>query len=340
MLRQSFTALLLLASLIQSFASKADSTEKVNYIPQIHGVARARFEYSTEHGDYRFQVRNARLNVGGKVASWADYYMQADFCDRGKIKMLDAWARIWVTKEIGFQAGQFRMPFGVDPFRAPATYIFANRSFVGKQMCNVRAVGFKAIWQPSTLPLCIEAGAFNPGTIGDHTPWHNTLTFASKLSLRHRNITLSTGFQSVRPDGVRANLVDGAVGWRSGRWTLEGEYMWKHYTRDRFRDAHAYLIWADYAMPLKSGIFNRLSFQGRFDGLTAHSSAQPDGDGHLVTDDPARTRLTIGSTISYIRTKSMGLDLRVNYENYFYHSGYTPDADGGNKLTAEIIVRF
>lgn len=340
MLRLSVTTLLLLASLFTVCAAEADSTEKVNYIPQVHGVARARFEYSTEHGESRFQVRNARLNVSGKIASWADYYVQADFCDRGKIKMLDAWARIWATKELGFQAGQFRMPFGVDPFRSPATYIFANRSFVGKQMCNVRAVGLKAIWQPASLPLSIEAGAFNPGTISDHTPWHNTLTFASKLTLRHRNVTFTTGFQSVRPDGIRANLIDGAVGWRSGRWTVEGEYMWKHYTRDRFRDAHAYLVWADYAMPLTKGIFNRLSFQGRFDGLTAHSSAVPGTDGRLITDDPARNRLTVGATISYIRTKSMGLDLRLNYESYFYHSTYRPDADGGNKLTAEIVIRF
>lgn len=329
------------ASLADSPAKTEADSSSISYIPQIHGALRGRFEATTDPGgDYRFQVRNARLNVSGKIAPWADYYMQADFCDRGKIKMLDVWARLWATPSIGFQAGQFRMPFGVDPFRGPANYLFANRSFVGKQMSNVRAVGFKAIWKPSALPFTLEAGAFNPGTIGDHTPWRNTLTYAAKLSARWRNVTFTTGFQSVRPDSVRANLFDAAVSWKSGGWLVEGEYMYKHYTRNRHKAAHAYDIYADYAMPLHTRIFNRLSFQARLDGLTAHSDATGSPDLPLATTDPARNRITLGTTISYLRGKNLRLDLRLNYENYFYHSDFCPTAENADKVVAEIVVSF
>ena len=333
--------LLFALALTASLACAASQTASISYRPEIHGTVRGRFEASTEHGDYRFQVRNARLSVGGKIAPIADYFVQMDFCDRGKIKILDAWARLWATPEIGFQAGQFRMPFGVDPFMSPHTYIFANRSFIGKQMCNFRAVGAKAVWQPKAIPFTLEGGAFNPGTISDHTPWHNTLTYAAKATYSISGLTFATGFQSVKPGSVRSNLIDAALTWKHDRWQVEGEYMHQHYVNDAHRAAHAYNIFANYRMPIRTPFFNRLSFQGRFDGLTAHSSATVTDDaGHIVTDNPARNRVTIGSTISYIRSASMYLDLRVNYEKYFYHSGVRPSAEDGDKAVVELVVRF
>lgn len=338
---RKFLAILTMAvSALCAWGGEADSTAKVNYIPQIHGTFRGRFEASTEHGDYRFQVRNARLSVNGMISSFADYFLQADVCDRGTFKMLDAWARLHITPEIGIQAGQFRMPFGVDPFRGPHTYYFANRSFIGKQTDNVRAVGIKAIWNPASLPLTLEAGAFNPTTISDHNGWHNKLAYSAKLTYTISNVTLATGFKTIAPDSVRINLADLGVTWKSGRWIAEAEYMYKHYTRNRHKAAHAYNVFADYHLPLNSRIFNRLSFQARFDGLTAHSFGKRNDKGCLITDDPARNRLTLGATISHIRKKNLFVDIRANYENYFYHHGYEPSADNGDKAVIELVVRF
>ena len=345
MLQRLFITIILfsLFGLEQIAATSKDSTTtKVNYIPEIHGVVRGRFEASTAQGDhYRFQVRNARLNISGKIASFADYYLQADFCDRGQIKMLDAWARLWATKEIGVQAGQFRMPFGVDPFRGPASYYFANRSFIGKQMCNYRAVGAKVSWNPSKLPITLEAGIFNPGTIGDHTPWRNTLTYSTKLTAKWDNLTFATGFQSIKPEYVRANVIDAAITWSANRWIVEGEYMYKHYVNNHHKPAHAYNIFANYTMPIRTKFFNQLSFQGRFDGLTDHSTAiLDDSTNQLTTNHPSRNRITIGSTISYVRSKKLHLDIRLNYENYFYHHGHTPAVENDDKITAEVVFSF
>lgn len=333
---------LIIASLllISPFSSQLRAEEKVDYTPHIHGTVRTRFEVATESGKYRFQVRNARVSLDGKIAPSIDYYINTDLCDRGKMKILDVWARIWATKELGFQAGQFRMPFGVDPFRGPNTYLFANRSFIGRQVCNVRAVGAKAMYTLPAIPLSAEAGVFSPTTIGDHSGWNSSLAFAAKITYTLDNVKFATGFQSIIPDSVRTNLIDAAVTWSADRWFVEGEYMYKHYTSNRHKACHAYNLQADYQMPIKAGVFNRLSFQGRFDGMTAHSNALRDENGYLVTNDPARNRITVGATISYIKSKNLFLLLRANYEKYFYHHGVTTNPDTGDKAVLELVLRF
>lgn len=331
---------LCVAATVGSLTATAAPTDSISYIPQVHGTLRGRLEVSTVESSYRFQLRNARVSIGGNIAPWADYFVQADFCDRGSIKFLDGWARIRPFKGFSFQAGQFRMPFGVAPFRGPHTYYFANRSFIGKQICNYRAVGAKAAYTLPSTPLTVEAGVFNPGKIGDHTPWNKSLAFAGKATYKTGNMSFSAGYMSISPDSARTQLADGAVTWTSGRWMVEGEYMYKHYNRDRHRDAHAYNIIGNYAMPIKAGIFNRLSFQGRFDGMTDHSTSVRDKSGNLISDNPACNRVTGGVTLSYVRTKNMFVDIRANYEKYFYHRDVRPTAENGDKLTVELVVRF
>ena len=74
-------------------AAAADSTASLKkYMPEVHATLRARYEISTADGDGRFQVRNARVNLKGNIADFLGYYFQADFCDRGSFRMLDAYA--------------------------------------------------------------------------------------------------------------------------------------------------------------------------------------------------------------------------------------------------------
>lgn len=67
------------------------SKDKVNLVPKIHGTVRARWEMDTKGGENRFAVRNARVSISGEIAQPIDYYIQTDFCDQGKMKILDAW---------------------------------------------------------------------------------------------------------------------------------------------------------------------------------------------------------------------------------------------------------
>ena len=325
-------------TLLTALTTRAsDST--FTYRPNIHATLRTRFELATETGDYRFQVRNARVIADGRIAPSIDYFINLDLCDRGKIKILDVWARIAASSKLNFQAGQFRMPFGVAPFRAPHLYFFANRSFVAKQMCNYRAVGVKAAYRIAK-PLEVEMGIFTPTAIGDHTPWCKKVVWGGRALLTPGGWKMSAGVLSVRPSGVRANLADAMAGWSNSRWTVEGEYMYKHYVHHAFKPAHAYSVYANYQMPVKAGVFNRLSFQGRFDGLTDHSDASTNDKGQINLTDPQRNRVTVGSTISYIRSKNIFVDLRLNYEKYFYSHSFVPTPENADKIVAELVLRF
>ncbi len=320
--------------------SSAVTGDSISYVPNAHGTLRPRMELSTVDNAYRFQLRNARVSLDGAISPSINYYAQVDICDRGSMKFLDGWIRVGLSKGLKFQAGQFRMPFGVDPFRGPHTYLFASRSFIGKQVFNHRAVGAQLSYTLPKAPITLQAGAFNPSKIGDHTPWNNTVAFASKAVATIDRVKLSAGFASISPDSSRMNCLDAAITWSQGRWYVEAEYVNTHYANRDTKDSHAWNAYADYRMPIKAGIFNRLSFQGRFDGITAHSSGYDDKDHRLIMDNPARNRITAGATISYIRSASMFLDIRANYEKYFYHSGVHVTPEMGDKLVLEMVLRF
>lgn len=326
-----------------SHGTPTDSaTKSFSYMPAIHGALRTRFEHDFDNGGSRFQVRNARVTIGGNVAPAIDYFIQTDLCDRGKMKILDAWGRIALARDLRLQAGQFRLPFGTDPFRGPANYVFANRSFIGKDMCNVRGVGAKLSWSVPVADrqrITLEGGAFNPTSISDHEIWVKELSYAAKEIYAIGNVKVSTGVQSLSPDSIRINLWNASCTWSSGGWTVEGEYMNKHYTRDTHKPAHGWLLWADYALPVKAGVFNRASFQARWDGITAHSDGRRDDSGALCSNRPARQRLTAGATMTYA-CKAVHCDLRLDYEKFFYRSGASVPPGEGDKICAEMVIRF
>lgn len=334
--------MLLLTLPCLSVIKAADAADGFSIVPNIHGAIRARYEMATGNGlagDERFQVRNARLTVSGQLAPTISYFVQTDLCDRGKIKILDVWGRVGLSKQLNIQAGQFRLPFGTDGYRAPINYIFNNRSFVGKVLNNIRGVGARLSWTP-VEPLMLEAGAFNPTSMADHEVWVRRLAYAGRAILHMGDFTFATGAETLIPDDTRVNLTGASAGWQSGRWQVEAEYMLKHYTRSSFRDTHGWLVWGNYAVPVKLGVFNQASFQARLDGINDNSNGVRDSDGLLSVTDPARTRLTIGSTISY-NYRAVHADIRLNYEAYFYRHDIRPTTPTeASKISAELVIRF
>lgn len=336
-MRRLLTSLLLALSISAVCATPNDS---VSFLPQIHGVVRARYELSTLHADQRFQVRNARVFLDGHITKWFDYNFLTDFCDRGKIKILDAWARINFSPAFKFQMGQFRMPFGIETFRAPQNYLFNNRSYMGKQMCNYRAVGAKFIITPPSSPFMLEAGMFNPNTISDHSQWHRPMSYSAKATFKHKYLTLATGFMSISPDSVRSNLIDLAAGFDNGSWLAATEFMLQNYTHKAAPRAFSYVANLQKSFNVKWWHFNRASLQTRFDGITRHSSGKRLSDGSLAVTTPATNRLTLGGTLSYIHNKNIGFDLRLDYEKMFHHRNTIKTPDNADRLTLELIARF
>ena len=72
--------------------------EKTDYIPEIHGTIRAKYEYQPEINASRFEVRNARFSLTGNVHSSVAYKAEIDLSDEGSIKMLDAYTRLFPIK--------------------------------------------------------------------------------------------------------------------------------------------------------------------------------------------------------------------------------------------------
>ena len=92
-----------------------------DYLPEIHGTIRGKYEYQTE-------VRNARFSVSGNVHPIVAYKAEIDLSDEGSIKMLDAYARVFPVKDLNFTIGQMRVPVTIDAHRSPHQQYFANRS--------------------------------------------------------------------------------------------------------------------------------------------------------------------------------------------------------------------
>lgn len=87
------------------------------------------------------------------------YKAEIDLSDEGSIKMLDAYARVFPVKDLNFTIGQMRVPFTIDAHRSPHQQYFANRSFIAKQVGNVRDVGLTAGYtNKKGIPFILEAG--------------------------------------------------------------------------------------------------------------------------------------------------------------------------------------
>ncbi|MBD5242826.1 MAG: hypothetical protein HDS08_06560 [Bacteroides sp.] len=334
-MRSSYAMFTALLGAMMLCPSKAEGVEFNNeWMPEINGTLRPRYEWSTSTGDMRFQVRNARVSLNGKIAPIITYRAEVDLCQLGAVRCLDVWGRIDLSRTVAVQVGQMRMPFTLGSYRPPHVYLFANRPFTDKQVGSPRQVGAKGIFQLPKVPFSVEAGVFNTSAITNHSVWQEHLGYAGKVRyILDRKLTFLAGAQSLCPLDTRVNDFSGAVSWDDGRFLLEGEYVYRHPTNDTYSPGHAFNIMGDYKMNVKVGYFNRLSFQARWDGMTDM------WDGTSDAMLPARNRVTLGTTLSYV-SGGLRTDLRLNFEQCFYHHGVTPTASEGNKLVAEMVIRF
>ncbi len=334
--------------------------EKSDYIPEIHGTIRARYEYQPEMGASRFAVRTARVSVTGNVLPILGYKAEIDLSDYGTIKMLDAYMRVFPVKGLTFTAGQMRVPFSIDAHRSPHTQFFANRSFIAKQVGNVRDVGFMLGYTlPIKMPISIEAGMFNgKGLTGQKDAWTKDFCYSGKLSFMFvdgLNLTLSA--KTMQPDNVRFTSYDAGMYYEIWRFHVEGEYLYKQYAQNAFQDVHAANAFLIYNQPLPK-VFDKMSFLVRYDYMTDHWDGKTYADEELLSITPTdyeRQRLTAGVTLSMRPAKKANgkvggvfrdaaedfrLDLRVNYEKYFYAQPNVAHPSEQDKLAVELMLRF
>ena len=321
-------------------AMAVNDTTAVDWRPQFHATLKPRLEVDpADGGAARFQVRNARFGAVGNITRSIDYKVEMDLCDRGKIKLLDCYAGFKVLPGLQLQLGQILIPFGIDAPRANYDYIFGDFSFVGMFNGAIRGCGAKAIYDLPGSGLKLAGAVYNNYEMTEQTVWQKSMSFALEGRYSLGPVTPVVGFESSMPGGIRINSLDAALLFVMGRWQVEGEYMMKHYTHRAFKTAHAFNIHGRYTMPIKAGVFNRLTFEGRFDGMTNYSNGNVT-DGRLSLDASRCKRASVGATIGHVRGPLLTY-FRLDYYHTFHPRNVaTVATDPANKIIAEVVLHF
>lgn len=166
-----------------------EQSEKQEHSPKIHGILRGKYEYEHNLDASRFEVRNARLSVEGNLPLRSSYKLEVDLCDESQMKMKDAWVRVNLWKDTRISLGQQRMPFSIDAHRNPSAQYFANRSFIAKQVGDMRDVGFQLGYSPllssargNKMELHIDAGIFNGSNLDNQkTAWFSSPGYSARV---------------------------------------------------------------------------------------------------------------------------------------------------------------
>lgn len=320
-------------------ASAQTEAERPSWVPEVSGTIRGKVEYQPNESESRFQVRNARVALDGSIIKGVDYKAEIDLSDEGQIKMLDAYVGLAPLKDFSLRLGQMRVPFSIDAHRSPHQQYFANRSFIAKQVGNVRDVGLALGYKFDALPLKLEAGLFNGSGLTDQKDyWTRSLNFSAKAQLQPASwLTLEGSVQKISPTGGAVYLYDGGATVKAGRWTLEAEYLRKHYSRGNFSNVNAFDGFVCYGLPVRK-LFHTVSFLLRYDRMDDHSDGALDSDGLLTVTDAARQRLTGGVTLSL--AKQFHADIRLNYEKYFYDDIAQAKPSERDKAVVELVIHF
>lgn len=334
----------LIVALTITTAAKAQEslkpTETTDYKPEIHGTIRAKYEYQPEISSGRFEVRNARFSITGKLSPVISYKAEVDLSDEGNIKMLDAYARYEPIEKGNFTIGQMRVPFTIDAHRSPHQQYFVNRSFIAKQVGNVRDVGATLAYKlDAPFPITLEGGLFNgSGLTNQKNFWADKMNYSAKVQLQVCpivNFVLST--QAIKPDSFRINMFDAGITFKVKQLTMEAEFLYKKYEKDAFDEVKAFDSFVNYDIPLKR-VFQKVSLLARYDYMSDHSDGKTNSNGELTLTDAARKRVTGGVTLSL--NKPFISDIRINYEKYFYDSGASVKISEQDKFAIEFMTRF
>ena len=322
------------------------------YLPHIHGVLRGKYEYQPDLNASRFEVRNARLSADGSLPFRSSYKLEVDLCDESAIKMKDAWVRVNPISTLRITLGQQRMPFSIDAHRNPSARYFANRSFIAKQVGDMRdvgaGIGYDLINAGKHKVLTMDAGIYNGSNLDNQkTAWFNSPAYSARIQyfpIASLALIPSVQHQLIANREASYTSIDFGIyrEWRGIH--LEAEYLRKFYAHSAFSDCNSINTMAIYKQELKreKSFIQNISYLLRYDYMDRHSDGKKGLDsqsGRLIESDAQRHRLTAGLTFS-VRNPYFPTDIRLNYEKYWYPHNGTPKESEQDKLVAELMIRF
>jgi hypothetical protein len=324
--------LIILLTVFTCTSAAAQDTTKTrsDYLPRIFGILKTKVEYDLDNALMRFEVRNARFGVLGKINEYMGYKIEIDLSDEGVMKMLDAYVKFDPVKNLSFYMGQRKIPFSSDYMRSPADNIFANRSFLAKYInYGMRDIGFYAEYDiPREIPVRIVLGAVN-GTGNNNPQWISRPNLVVRVSAGGNDGFRVTGNFYYGEQVFKQNLLMAGAELRysAGPFFIETEYVirnWDDSLSVRQKDDGMY-IHSYYNFMTESRMIKMVTPTARFDMI-----GSPLLDGKTDV-----TRFTCGLNVGF-DTKQFYSEIRLNYENYF-KSQLPIHTD---KLTLEFIARF
>ena len=319
------------------------------FMPGLHGILRGKFEYEPDLNAGRFEVRNARLSVVGKLPLCSEYKMEIDLCDEGEMKMKDAWVRVTPWKTLRLSLGQQRMPFSIDAHRNPSAQFFANRSFIAKQVGDMRDVGFLAGFdftdRKQRKVASLDAGIFNGSNLNNQkSAWFTSPGYSARLQyypVPGLSLVPSVQHQQIADRQASYTSLDMGVSFQRKGWLVEAEFLHKFYAKDAFHDCNALNTMLGYDQFLKKekSLVESIGYLARYDYMQDHSSGNSGMAGSLLKlTDAERHRLTLGVTFA-LRNPYFPTQLRLNYEKYWYPHGGAKESEQ-DKLVCELMIKF
>lgn len=165
-----------------------------------------------------------------------------------------------------------RVPFTIDAHRSPHTQYFANRSFIAKQVGNVRDVGLAGMYQfGKTVPITIEGGIFNgSGLTNQKDFWTKTYNFSAKVtaSFFDRFVVVASA-QKIKPEDVNIMMWDAGAYYDDTLWHIEAEYLRKIMHTELFRSKCRGCV-REQKIPAEKYLTG-ISALGRYDYMSNHS---------------------------------------------------------------------
>lgn len=322
---------LLIACAFSAQLNSQDSVKvKTDYVPDIDGIVKVKVEFDLDNSLVRFEVRNARFGVNGKINDFMSYRAQIDINDEGKMRMLDAWACLTPFTGLDIYLGQRKLPFSSDYLRNPAENIFANRSFLTKYINEgMRDIGlFIDYKMPTDIPLEVFLGAAN-GTGGNNPQWIKKPDMLGRLiagPLKGVRLVgnIYFGEKEFRED---LSMTGAEIRYSYGSFFIESEYIRRNWTDTSSLRQHddGIYIHSYYNFITEKKVFRLITPTARWDFI---------GKSVLGNEIDAN-RLTLGVNFG-LEAKQFYSELRLNYENYF--KGSLPVHT--DKFTIELVGRF
>jgi hypothetical protein len=318
----------------KGLVKSSDTESYVVLKPEL--IFKGKYEFSTESGEGRFNLKNSRVGVRGNLNKFFSYRFLLDLNSEGKFSVLDLYGKIQASNRLSITFGQQGLslfnPYTIDP----KTLDYANRPFVGKYIFSSRDMGIAVAYKlkKEGFPIDLEAGVYNGDGI-NNPQWTKTPSYGGRLAFGSytKGFRFTTKAYRNKVSNEQDFLAYGAdIRITHENFRFETEFMSKHnyFNKEKLTTALAQGL---YSFPLESKVFSAVQTALRWDAMGYD----------FVNKGFGVNRGTIGLNF-ILRSDSFYSLIRLNYEHYFKSKVVLPEFKNGyaddNKISLELLFCF